>query len=395
MRDGVRRGLVSGTVGALCLATALIAAAIGSTPLARVQQAVLPTGGTPFMWSWPAPWPLLVPLVGALAAAAVHAAILRVVPAASAGRAVVARTWLAAVAAGAVVGMTVDAVLVFGTLFTHGWALWAVDLGSRAASGAYWGLLYGWIPALVAHRLARHTATPVAGLPVAPESGAVAPGRGPSTTGGALIAVGVAVVSLILLGSVHLAGNEAAQAQVRADAEETQPAPADGSLRPDPEAPGDAVPERVDGGGITGTDACTPDRAMMLIHDVDGATGHRALPLELMNFSEAPCVIEGYPDIAFGDQNGHLLAVTVEHGGSFMGSDPGPSRITIPPGRSARAIIGWDAASTHGVLVARTIWGATLAGETRGSKPVDADIVEGGTVAVTAWHLADPASPEE
>ena len=92
MRDGVRRGLVSGTVGALWLATALIAAAIGSTPLARVQQAVLPTGGTPFMWSWPAPWPLLLPLVGALAAAAVHAAILRVVPAARTGGAVVART---------------------------------------------------------------------------------------------------------------------------------------------------------------------------------------------------------------------------------------------------------------------------------------------------------------
>lgn len=376
------RWIVSGTVGLVWLATALLAAAVSLTPLSRVQQAVLPVAATPYVWSWPAPWPALLPLAGAVAVALVHATLLHLAP----RSAPVPTTWLATVAAGATAGMTVDIALVFGPLLTSGWALWSVDLGSRAASGAYWGLLYGWIPALIAGRLARRAQTVDADAqPDAPRTG----------RRGLAITATVAVVALVALAAVRVGGDDASQAQLRAEAEQQEPPPADGSLRPDPDAAGEPVPEVAAGPGITDIDGCTPARATILLGSVDGATGHRGLSLELMNFSDRPCVIEGYPDIAFGDQNGHLLAVAVAQGGSFMGSDAGPTRVEIPAGGSAVATIGWDAASTQGALVTRTLWAAVLAGETRGSWPIDLDVVEGSDVAVTAWALRDPGAATE
>ncbi|WP_261166421.1 DUF4232 domain-containing protein [Microbacterium sp. Marseille-Q6965] len=364
---GRRTWVISATVGGLWLAVVLCAALVSSTPLARVQDAVLPAGVTPYRWSWAAPWPVLLPLAGAVAVALVHAALLRVVPP---RRAPFAATWLATVAAGAIAGMTVDVVLVFGTLFTEGWAMWALDLGSRAATGAYWGLLYGWIPALLARRVARSDEPEDRirrGLPVT--------------------AAAAALAALVLLGAAEVLGNDATQAQVRAEAVATEPAPVDGAARPDEGAAGDPVPERAEGDGVTGEDGCTPERATVLIGDGDAATGHRVLRLELLNVSDAPCVIEGYPDIAFGDQNDHLLEVTVERGSSFMAADPGPARVEIPAGGSAVAYVGWDANSTHGALVARTLWVAAMAGEPRGSKPIAIDVIAGSSVAVTAWAL--------
>jgi hypothetical protein len=364
-----RSWTVSATAGAIWLVVVFLGAAVSLTPLSRVQHAVLPAGVTPYFWSWAAPWPVLLPLAGAIAVAAVHAAILRF----SRTSAPFATAWLAAVAAGAIAGLTVDTVLVFGTLITQGWAMWALDLGSRAAVGAYWGLLYGWIPGLVALRLSKRGRADAASEPKVRPFAAAA----------------IAVVALMLLGAAQVLGNEATQAQLRAEQIAAEPAPADGSARPDPEAAGDPVPELVEGPGVTGDDGCTPEHAMVLIGDVDGATGHRGLRLELMNFSEEPCVIEGYPDIAFGDQNAHLLDVTIERGSSFMAADPGATAIEIPAGNSAVAYIGWDANSTHGQLVAQTLWAAVLAGETRGSKPITSDVIGGSTVTITAWALPE------
>lgn len=363
---------VSASVGGLWLLVVLIAALGSLTPLARVEHAILPTA-TPFLWSWAAPWPVLLPIAGAVAATLVTAAILRL----GRSRSSFSFTWIATVAAGAAVGLTLDIVLVFGNLFTSGWASWALDLGSRAATGAYWGLLYGWIAGLVARHITRADADDSA-------SSTHSGGRAVP----AIVAV-AAIASLAVLGTTQLLGDAATQAQIRAEAAATEPPPADGSAPVDPQATGDPVPERVDGPGITGVDACTPDRAMPLTGDPDGATGHRGLRLELMNFSDEPCAIEGYPDVAFGDQNGHLLDVDVTPGSSFMAVDPGPMRIEIPAGSSAVAWIGWDANSTQGALVAKTVWSAPLPGETRGSKPIESDIVAGSSVTVTAWTLPE------
>lgn len=362
------RSLVSAAVGALWLAVILLSAVVSLTPFSRVQRAVLPSDVTPYVWSWPAPWPVLLPIAGAVAVALVHAAFLRFVRSGL----TVAAVWLAAVGAGATVGFTVDVVLVFGNVVTEGWPVWALDLGSRAAVGAYWGLLYGWIPALFARRLVRQDT----------ESHKT---HAPIPRGSVATVIGLALASLTALGAAQILGSDASQAQLRAEQAMAEPAPADGAARPDPDMAGNPVPERAEGTGVTGADGCTPERAMVLIGDVDAATGHRGLRLELMNFSDAACSVEGYPDVAFGDQNAHLLDVTVKLGGSFMAPDPGIAPVEILPGHSAVAYIGWDANSTQGAQVARTVWAAALAGEARGSKPIDSDVIAGSTVTVTAW----------
>lgn len=372
MSETRRIWVVSATAGMLWLAVVALSALVSFTPLSRISHVALPAGVTPFIWGWATPWQFILPIAGALAVSAVLAAILHTVPSRA-----FATTWLAAVASGAIVGITLDAVDAASDLLSIGWTIWAIDIGSRAAIGAYWGLLYGWIPALVA----------VHGRDEVVEA--------PSTTRRhALPAIAAAFVALMLLGGAAVIGSDVTQAQVRVEAEATDPGPADGSLRPDPQASGEAVPERADGPGVTGDDTCTPDRAMILLGSSDAATGHRVQSVRLMNFSDAPCVITGYPDIAFGDQNGHHLDVTVEHGPSFMAQDPGAVPIEIPAGGEAVAFIGWDANSTHGTLVARTMWGAIVAGEERGSWPIENDVVAGSTVSITAWMLPDAASAD-
>jgi len=157
----------------------------------------------------------------------------------------------------------------------------------------------------------------------------------------------------------------------------------------DPTAVGDPVAETAPGVGAPTlqTDACTSDRATLILGAADGATGHRAQAIHLVNVSEQPCVIEGYPDIAFADQNGHALDVEVVPGSSFLATDDGSATITVPPQGQATAVLGWDANATAGALVARQLYAARLPGLERGSWPVELDIVAGSTVEVTAWKL--------
>jgi len=108
----------------------------------------------------------------------------------------------------------------------------------------------------------------------------------------------------------------------------------------------------------------------------------------LLNFSEQPCSVEGYPDIAFGDQNAHLLDVTIEHAGTSMDEGPGAVLITVPAGGSVKTVIAWGANSTNGAIVAHSLHAAIRPGEDRGSWPVELDIVTGSTVSVTAWRSA-------
>ncbi|MDQ1175981.1 hypothetical protein QE416_000717 [Microbacterium sp. SORGH_AS 421] len=57
-------------------------------------------------------------------------------------------------------------------------------------------------------------------------------------------------------------------------------------------------------------------------------------------------------------------------------------------------MLGRDAASPHGAPVTHTVWAAQTGGRVRGSRPIELDIVEGPTVAVTAWLVdVDPTSP--
>jgi hypothetical protein len=197
----------------------------------------------------------------------------------------------------------------------------------------------------------------------------------------------VVTVIAVVAGGVLADQARTAAIQAEVDARRALEAQTSFGALPDPNAQGEPVPTAAAASGDLDPQWCTADKATLLKGEPDAATGHRGMPIQLMNFSEEPCVIEGYPDIAFGDQNAHLLAVTLEHGGSFMTQDAGPRRIEVPAGAYAVTYLGWDAASPHGALVTKTVYAAPTAGMTRGSWPIDLDIVEGSTVAVTAWAL--------
>jgi hypothetical protein len=251
------------------------------------------------------------------------------------------------------------------------------DFGAAAASGALWGVVAGWMPGLIAARGATRAATE--------------PGRSTRRSWSWVIAA-ASVVFVLIAG---IAGEEARRLDIEAQVEAARQVQAETSFGapPDPNAKGAPVPTEAEASVPHEPQWCTPERATLLLGGSDAATGHRGQAVQLMNFSEEPCVIEGYPDIAFGDQNNHLLDATIEHGGSFMTQDFGVQRIEVPAGGYAVAYLGWDAASTHGALIAATLHAAPVPGMTRGSWPVELDIVEGSTVAVTAWQPDDGAAP--
>ena len=380
MRTSLSRRLLapSALAGALWILFAVIRSAFrqlegGAAQLARLMPQVVPSGLT---WAESGVWAILTVVVGGIAVALAHALF----TATSAGRGTpLLAAWFATVAAGALVGLALDIAAAWGSLGDFGpRGLLVGDFGAAAASGALWGLVVGWMPGLLA-RSARASAT-AAPLPRSRRSAWLLP------------AAALAVIAVVATG---LASDNARTAAIEADVaarQEAEAAVTFGAM-PDPSASGVPVPDRARTSTDLDAEWCTPERATLLKGEPDAATGHRALPIQLMNFSDEPCVIEGYPDLAFGDQNQHLLAVTLEHGGSFMAQDPGPQRIEVPAGGYAVTVLGWDAASPHGALVTKTVYAAPTPGMTRGSWPIDLDIVEGSTVAVTAWAIDGNAAP--
>ncbi len=345
--------------------------------LSRLVPEVVPAG---LVWVESGIWLMLACLIGAVSVALVHTSLTAVT---ARGAGMLLPAWFATAAAGAVVGLALDLAVAWNSLVDFGpRGLLVGEFGAAAASGALWGLAVGWMPGLVAR----------APGPIAAEEGLHSPrGNRPRWL---VPAASFSVIAVLLSG---VAAETARTAAIEADVaarQEAEAATTFGAL-PDPDASGVPVPDRAD---VASADLdpewCTSDKAMVLKGEPDAATGHRGMPIRLMNFSDEPCVIEGYPDVAFGDQNQHLLAVTIEHGGSFMAQDPGPQRIEVPAGGYAVTVLGWDAASPHGALVTKTVYAAPTPGMTRGSWPIDLDIVDGSTVAVTAWTLdAAPSSP--
>lgn len=342
--------------------------------LARLMPEIVPSG---LLWGEGGAWLILAMLVGAMAIALAHA-LITAAARRSGGEMIAA--WFATVAAGALVGLALDLATVWGSLADFGLrGLLVGAFGVAAASGALWGLAVGWIPGMLVRS------------PVPVEAGVDRPATPSWRPAWLLAAASVAIIAVVAAGvAADNARTAAIEAEVAAQ-REAEAATTFGAV-PDPGATGMPVPDKANASSPELDPAwCTPEKAMLLKGEPDAATGHRSLPVQLMNFSEEPCVIEGYPDVAFGDQNQHLLAVTVKHGGSFMAQDPGPQRVEVPPGGYAVSVIGWDAASPHGALVTKTVYAAPTAGMTRGSWPIDLDIIEGSTIAITAWAI-DPGS---
>jgi hypothetical protein len=132
---------------------------------------------------------------------------------------------------------------------------------------------------------------------------------------------------------------------------------------------------------------CTSGQLEYSAGQADAALGSRGMPIYVTNVSDAPCVLESYPDVAFSDPTTSALEVAVDHGGTMAGDDAGVSRIDLQPGGQAEAILGWGAMAASSTEPAGWLHVAAYHGAERQMVPVDTDIT-GGAVAVSAWAPA-------
>ncbi|MFE6994749.1 DUF4232 domain-containing protein [Microbacterium sp. NPDC057659] len=318
-------------------------------------------------FSWPMPWSVLALLTTAAVIVTVVFFVLRLD---GARRRPGMAIWFAVIIAGTVLGLATDATSVLADMPRSGWRALLSAGVDAALSGAYWGVVQGWIPAVALARWMRGSA---------PERPGIA------TAAAALLA------ALILFAVLGVAGTSAWRSEVAQKSAEAQGLSVADGAYPDPQKPGTPPPTAAPGvnSPVLDDDWCTAERATLLIGASDAGLGHRVQEVQLMNSSDTPCVLEGYADIAFADQNGHDLPVKIEPGSSYMASDPGPARIEIPAKGYASMSVSWNANSTNGALVARTMYAAILPGLDRGSWPVQLDIVPDTALEISAWHLID------
>lgn len=315
-------------------------------------------------WFWPGLWPLAALLLSAAVLTTVSAVI--VDHFAARGNAYLVG-WLAVTLAASTLGVVIDLSRLIDALFQSGISGLSIASLESTTRASFGGVLTGWLPALIV----------------------LAPLRPRVTRRTSVMMLVAAGASVVLLTAVIVSGYRAYQHQVAVDNAASQSYTDDTGAHIDPTAAGDPVPTTAPGEASPLLDRqwCTPDVSMLLLGATDAATGHRGQAIRLMNFSEEACVIEGYADIAFADQNGHLLDVSIAEGSGFMATDPGPTRITVPAHAEAMMFLTWDANSTDGALVARALHAAATPGMERGSWPVVLDIVAGSSVEITAWSL--------
>jgi len=276
------------------------------------------------------------------------------------GPARVPGVWLVLAVAALLVGVAMGVGQIVGLAPRLGVSFPVAD-AARSLGGQAWGLIVGWVPALVA---------------------GWAPDGPPRRIPG--IAVGVAAPVL------------AAALVVATAAAAPLPYPVLGhpSVAPVPAAPTspDVAPSGSATPSVLGYAVATTDCPVsQLVLDASGggaASGHRAYDFQIRNTSTLPCTITGYPGIAFRGANTRPTGATVAPGRSFMEEDPGPAPVALAPGATAIAGIGWDAGAepndaTRAQRVELTI-ATQLAPGAVGSASLD--IVDGTAVSVTAWH---------
>ncbi|NYH51087.1 hypothetical protein HNR06_000676 [Nocardiopsis arvandica] len=325
------------------------------------QDAASPPGPMT-VWDWPVPEVYVVPVGSALVLLLGHLLLMRLLsslpPLSGGARFLV--LWTTTAAAGVPPAV----------LWEFGRARVEEAFPAEAAGGlfllvAFWGLFWAWVPALAGMRW--------------PHQSSAVPLPGPALLAGlcAALALVVAVSTVsVALGTEEALNRHTARAPA-AKAPGTVPVPRPGATPPPEVAPGEHDPDPA---------WCAPGRGDILVGAPASATGHRLLALRFVNGSEDPCVLDGYPDVAFAGKDGAEIDVEVTRGSSFTDEDPGPATVTVPVGGRALATLNWDAAARSDGA-ARVLHAAPYAGAPRQASPVELDLADGGEVTVTAWRL--------
>jgi hypothetical protein len=302
---------------------------------------------------WFAPPPQLV--LGAAIGGAVHAgAVALLLPAVTRRARRVVPIWFASVLAGVLATAVVATAFALPDLAVLGRASVLGAVAQQVAPAALWGVVWGWLPAVIGSRL-----------------GDAAPARVSGWLPAALVLVAAGAAAVLVLPGVATATRAEPEPPVAAV---PSPTPTHiGWAQIDPPSP---TPE---------PGACGSEDVTVTLGAEDAATGHRTLPLRVTNTGSAACSVEGYPDVVFDDVEGDAMDVLVVRGGSFMTTDDGPARIRLTPGASAQADLGWNAQSAAGEQRAGRVLVSVRPGEARLPADVDLDVKDGGSVALTAW----------
>ncbi|WP_354496459.1 DUF4232 domain-containing protein [Mycetocola sp. 2940] len=330
-------------------------------PIRHVLALVAPETIPVLELTAPAPWAFIMITLSMLAIFTAYAALAALVRRQLPGNTATAFAayWLCAVASGFLVLAIPVALELANAVVQQQTPLRFV--AERVAGAAQWGLIFGWIPALLAVAL----------------DGAGRPERPVFTRR----VIAIPAAGLFLLAAVGLTvaaplAYAAMQAQIPTEA---VPEPAPTGTPVPPVAPGDWQADPL---------WCTSGQLEMSAGVPDAALGSRALVLRAENVSDAACIVEGYPDVAFADEFSSALDVAVDHGGSMLSDDPGVTRIDVQPGAAVVSTLGWAAMPTAGQDAAGWLHVASHHGAERQMIVVETDIT-GGTVSVTAW--APPA----
>lgn len=329
-------------------------------------------------WQLGGAWPVLIPLASSLAfggATAWGTGLLRTGAAGIPRRVQLLATWMIVVLSGAATGAATG----IGTLIGNGppprLAFIVQGLPDAIALGLAAGLLIGWIPAWVS----LPPRTPPTGAP-----------RGIRSLAPAVPGVTAATAALALIVATAIVVADARQAGlagiVPPSVQQPQADPAPTGTPPPPVAPGDHPSDPI---------WCSPGQLLLQAGGADAATGHRSARLVATNTGAEPCVLPGYPDIAFADEHGAAVDAAVRYGGGFMTEDPGPAAFELQAGAAAVALLAWDA--TDGRSTLNQVFVAPYPGATRTLTFVDPpfDITPQTEVSVTAWTPGGTAGPAE
>ncbi|MEU4530915.1 DUF4232 domain-containing protein [Micromonospora ureilytica] len=132
----------------------------------------------------------------------------------------------------------------------------------------------------------------------------------------------------------------------------------------------------------------------------EAAMGLRALGLELVNCSERPYQLNGYPVLHVFDEEREPVMLRVVNGAKEItsGFDQPPREVTLATGERATAVVLWRNLVTDSTVVATNGEFLTVAPAVgQPAEEVDPDgpidLGNTGRIGVSAWKKADPSTP--
>nr|WP_300147112.1 DUF4232 domain-containing protein [Propionicimonas sp.] len=209
----------------------------------------------------------------------------------------------------------------------------------------------------------------------------------PQATAGAPRYLRIGVAATLLLATIWSAGNLARATAMAGVSDKpapavqapTAPASVPSADPSDPPLPRNARPDRAFAG------RCAESAVRVTYQGMDAAAGGRYALIAAVNEGAEPCVLKGFPDVAFADLLGNNVRVKLSRGGSSNGQKPAPKPVRLQPGGVAHAELSWRADAGAYDREVNTILIAGWAGAERTGYGGNFQVKNGTAVQVSPW----------